>query len=220
MRPDRLASARSRLGGGALARLVQATDVGVLATVFYAGRLTHAADGSTGFVLAATFLVVATLGTFEAYKFGAREHLFPHLYRVIGGVGAAALLVLTVASLGAPAAKAANIPPIVDWCLSIAAGLSLTHLGWFTYIRRLRKQGALTPNLIIVGATPAAERLIGAALGSRDVNILGVFDDRGGARRPQHLYGVPVLGRTADVKTRSLMHRASRSSPRKPLTWA
>jgi polysaccharide biosynthesis protein PslA len=45
----------------------------------------------------------------------------------------------------------------------------------------------------VVGATGAAERLIAAALKSREVNILGVFDDRA-ARRPKDLRGVPVLG--------------------------
>ena len=57
---------------------------------------------------------------------------------------------------------------------------------------------------MIVGATPAAQRLVAVALSNRDVNILGVFDDRG-ERAPRHIFGVPVLGRTADVKSHRLL---------------
>ena len=57
---------------------------------------------------------------------------------------------------------------------------------------------------MIVGATPAAERLVAAALASRDVNILGIFDDRG-SRSPRHIFGVPVLGKTSAVQTHRLL---------------
>jgi exopolysaccharide biosynthesis polyprenyl glycosylphosphotransferase len=57
---------------------------------------------------------------------------------------------------------------------------------------------------MIVGATPAAQRLVAVALSRRDVNILGIFDDRG-ERAPKHIFGVPVLGKTADVKSHRLL---------------
>ncbi|MCC7268001.1 MAG: exopolysaccharide biosynthesis polyprenyl glycosylphosphotransferase, partial [Caulobacteraceae bacterium] len=52
--------------------------------------------------------------------------------------------------------------------------------------------------------TGAAERLIAASLRSRDVNILGVFDDRAG-RAPKALCGVPVLGGTEALMNHKVM---------------
>ncbi|MDB5434053.1 MAG: hypothetical protein JWR47_310 [Phenylobacterium sp.] len=204
LRPSRLASARSRLSGGALARSVQISDLALLAGIFFVKSFGGALGSSTALVLAASALVAGTLVSFEAYQLSARERLYHHIYKVIGAVGGSGLMMLTFASLTAPAAKAANILHIVDWCLIAVALLCASHLGWFLYVRRLRRQGLLTPNLMIVGATPAAQRLVTAALSNRDVNILGIFDDRG-ERAPRHIFGVPVLGRTADVKSHRLL---------------
>jgi exopolysaccharide biosynthesis polyprenyl glycosylphosphotransferase len=48
---------------------------------------------------------------------------------------------------------------------------------------------------VVVGATAHAEDLITAAIERRDVNIIGIFDDRR-ERSPLALLGVPVLGDT------------------------
>jgi Undecaprenyl-phosphate glucose phosphotransferase len=204
LRPSRLASARSRLSGGTLARLVQISDLALLTGLLFAKSYSGAVGGSTPLLVAASGLVAATLISFEAYQLNARERLYHHLYKVIGAVGGSGLMMLTFATFTEPAAKAENILHIVDWCLTAVALLCASHLTWFSYIRRLRRQGLLTPNLMIVGATPAAQRLVAVALSNRDVNILGIFDDRG-ERSPRHIFGVPVLGRTADVKSHRLL---------------
>ncbi|MFZ5720281.1 MAG: exopolysaccharide biosynthesis polyprenyl glycosylphosphotransferase, partial [Pseudomonadota bacterium] len=84
------------------------------------------------------------------------------------------------------------------WVASAATALLATHLVWGQVLKSLRARGLLTPNLIIVGGTPAAQHLIRRALKTRDINILGVFDDRRDRVGPDVL-GVPVLGRTADL---------------------
>jgi Undecaprenyl-phosphate glucose phosphotransferase len=205
LRPSRLASARSRLGGQTLTRLVQVTDLLLLIALLASGW----AKGETNLVLsllaACSVLTAATLVSFEAYHLGARERLHRHIYRVIGAVGGSGLFLLAFAHLIAPAERAANVLQVVDWCLAAATMLTASHATWFAYIHRLRRQGLLTPNLMIVGATPSAQRLIDAALSSRDVNILGVFDDRSGARRPTHISGVPVLGRTSAMLSHRLL---------------
>jgi Undecaprenyl-phosphate glucose phosphotransferase len=202
LRPQRLASARSRLSGGAITRLMQAGDVAILWALF--SIKAFPADGATLLLGIASALAAATLVSFEAYQLNARERLHKHLYRVIGAVGGSSFLLLAFASLAAPATKAANIVSIVDWSLIAIPLLCTAHLAWFAYVRRLRRQGLLTPNLMIVGATPAAQRLVAVALSRRDVNILGIFDDRG-ERAPKHIFGVPVLGKTADVKSHRLL---------------
>jgi exopolysaccharide biosynthesis polyprenyl glycosylphosphotransferase len=66
-------------------------------------------------------------------------------------------------------------------------------------VARLRARGRLTPNIVIVGATPAAERLVRWALDNKGaMNVIGVFEDRRGRVGPT-LAGVPILGRTADL---------------------
>src|SRR5579859_134663 len=204
LRPSRLASARSRLGGGSLTRLVQASDLALLAALFAVKCHGDALSGSNPLLLAASVLVAATLVSLEAYQLTARERTYAHLYKVVGAVGGSGFMMLAFASVTAPAARTGAILTLVDWCLTATPLLAAAHLAWFSYIRRLRRQGLLTPNLMIVGATPAAERLIAAALASRDVNILGVFDDRG-QRSPRHIFGVPVLGRTSEVKSHRLL---------------
>ncbi len=84
------------------------------------------------------------------------------------------------------------------WVSAAAAALTATHIAWGAVLSRLRRQGLLTLNIIIVGGTPAAERLIRRAIRTRDVNILGIFDDRRDRVGPQ-IRGVPVLGKTADL---------------------
>jgi Undecaprenyl-phosphate glucose phosphotransferase len=84
------------------------------------------------------------------------------------------------------------------WALAAGAALVISHLIWTLVLHSLRGRGLLTPNLVIVGATPAADRLIRRAMKTRDVNILGVFDDRKERVAPR-LHGVPVLGRTGDL---------------------
>jgi Undecaprenyl-phosphate glucose phosphotransferase len=202
LRPQILASARSRLSGGAITRLMQGGDVAILGALFAIKALP--VGGATLLLAIASMFATATLASFEAYQLNAREQLHKHLYRVVGAVGGSSFLLLTFASMAAPAAKAANVVSIVDWALIAIPSLCTAHLAWFAYIRRLRRQGLLTPNLMIVGATPAAQRLVAVALSRRDVNILGIFDDRG-ERAPKHIFGVPVLGKTADVKSHRLL---------------
>ena len=62
-------------------------------------------------------------------------------------------------------------------------------------MRRWRRSGLLTPNVVLVGATANAERFIAKAKESGAVSILGIFDDRLG-RAPSDILGVPVLGDT------------------------
>src|SRR3954462_14554629 len=97
LRPQRLASARSRLIASALSRLMQAGDMALLATLFVFKGMPL--SGVSLLLAAASTFVVVALVSFEAYQFAARERLHKHLYRVIGAVGGSAFMMLAVASL-------------------------------------------------------------------------------------------------------------------------
>jgi Undecaprenyl-phosphate glucose phosphotransferase len=64
--------------------------------------------------------------------------------------------------------------------------------------------GRLTPNVVVVGATDNAGRLIEAALKNGDAAILGVFDDRM-SRIPSEIHGVRVLGDTKSLLSHKLL---------------
>src|SRR5690606_41495859 len=87
-------------------------------------------------------------------------------------------------------------PPVAEsgwWAIASTVVVTGLHTIWRMLVAQWRSRGDLTPNVVVVGATRHAESLIREALDRRDLNILGVFDDRL-ARTPDALAGVPVLG--------------------------
>lgn len=76
--------------------------------------------------------------------------------------------------------------------------LSLVHVIHGVIIQRLAAAGRLSENIVIVGATENARRLIARNEKSRALNIVGVFDDRL-ARAPSEIDGIPVLGSLDDL---------------------
>lgn len=137
----------------------------------------------------------------DLYRFGRDEGLGAHLAKVAvcGVAGGGVAIGLTAAFAPGTAA----ITAAVIWTALATLCLYGLHLAWRGVVGRWRASGALTPNVVIVGATRHAEALIQEALKRRDLNILGVFDDRV-ARTPDAVAGVPVLGRAEDLLTHRL----------------
>src|SRR5262249_8181223 len=100
-----------------------------------------------------------------------------------------------------------KVVPGVDfsaWFGASFVGLYALHGLWWLIVRRWRNLGRLTPNIVVVGATANAERLIAAALKSREAAVLGVFEDRAD-RIPPAVAGVPVLGDTGALLDHRIM---------------
>lgn len=76
--------------------------------------------------------------------------------------------------------------------------LNLIHLGALLVGRHLVRAGLISENVVIVGATPNARRLIERNTGSNELNIVGIFDDRL-TRAPKNLAGAPILGQLDDL---------------------
>lgn len=68
-------------------------------------------------------------------------------------------------------------------------------------VRRWGREGRLDRRTIVVGADENGEQLISALKGQEDsdLEILGVFDDRGDARAQATCAGLPKLGRVDDI---------------------
>ncbi|MDB5457992.1 MAG: hypothetical protein JWP92_3577, partial [Caulobacter sp.] len=205
-RPVHLVPARARVEARSLARMFRAFDaaaiIGAAALLWLLARdVSGAPMGLAPFALSAAALLFG-LHAFEAYDFAHREPLLRHMVRVLAALGFTALTVLLALRLTgrSPSGHLA----LKAWFAGILPLLIGLHAAWWTLIDRGRREGHLTPNVVLVGATANAERFIAAALKNREVNVLGIFDDRHG-RSPGHLLGVPVLGDTSALVDHRIM---------------
>jgi len=197
LRPGKLTPVRNRIQGQLIGRLFRIVDAGSLAAMALAGaHLSTRQDWLNASLIevapyaVGALLMVWLLSAVGLYRFPGHGRLWTRLVRLAGAflIGGAALACAERLMTGAWPGAAQQL-----WFGLAFASLGLLHVIWWALVARWRSDGLLTPNIVIVGATSAAERLIGAALKSREVNVVGVFDDRLG-RVPDRVAGVPVLG--------------------------
>ena len=199
-RPGRLISTRERMRGEAVANAYRAVDGAVQAAIAW---LVFDLFNPLGFWLsevgqavpyfAGAGLLAASLSLTEAYGLRARETLSTHLARIAGAFLLTGMLLLAI--LAAAHAPHRLFEGMAVWSALSFLSIYMLHAWWWTSVRRMRRSGRLIPNIVVVGATESAERLIARALERRDVAVLGVFDDRK-SRTAEHLRGVPFLGDT------------------------
>jgi polysaccharide biosynthesis protein PslA len=200
MRPKQLRSVRTREGRRLASHVFRACDnlfLTVLTAVVVI-RVSSTALLQTPISQVLPFVVAAALvghllRTSRVYELPRRRRLerqLAHVVLMTGGVGAVGALLMPLLDAGRDAERAAWL-----WAAVAAGGLGGLHVGWWGLVRRWRGQGILTPNVVLVGATTRAEALIADAMEHRDINVLGIFDDRL-ARSPLAISGVPVLGNT------------------------
>ena len=209
LRPERLTASRARMDGRSWARAFRIADGAVVAVLALgvaplslpAGLFDASVATVLPYVLGAAVLLWA-LKTFGAYRFEAREGLPAHLVRIGAAFLAPAVLVAVVGTRRPfSAAGAAQLGVWLGLCF---AAVYLAHLVWWRLVAHWRAEGRLTRNIVVVGATRNAERLIKALMESREANVLGVFDDRL-ARAPSEVMGVPVLGDTQTLAAHRLI---------------
>jgi exopolysaccharide biosynthesis polyprenyl glycosylphosphotransferase len=114
----------------------------------------------------------------------------------VGGLLAAVIAVVPISPTGTRAT--------LFWLSGCVGVLMLIQAFWRIRLAQWRRAGKLTPNIVIVGATQNAGRLIAQAAETGAVAVLGVFDDRVG-RGPAHIEGVPVLGATQALLTHRII---------------
>lgn len=200
MRPAQLTSPRDRMSGRLLARAFMTADAAALLIAAAAFETLHGWERPEALVGA--LLAWALLASFRGYGFCRQETGWRHLLTAAATVAAGLTIALAGGSLLHPQAPWA---PALIWAAGVVAALCGLHAVWFQVVARFRAQGKLTPNVVIVGATPAAERLIRWALETKGaMNVLGVFDDRLDRVGPT-LCGVPVLGKTAELLDRRML---------------
>ncbi len=202
-RPDVWLNARQRGATRLAAHYFRAIDaIAVVALAFTFASLASPVDlarAETRAVLpfvVGGLVIVGLLRSLRLYRFGRDETLVRRLGLIVAISLAGGLFGLAAAEVF----DAQLVQPVAIWTSATVLGLGGLHLGWGLWVERLRQSGALTPNVVVVGATQNAERLIREALKRRDLNVLGVFDDRL-SRNPDAVEGVPVLGGADDLLT-------------------
>lgn len=202
LRPVALAPARKRIEPGQIARAFSLADT-VLLVVAGLGALSTTGPLLSQPISAALPYLVAVVSArwmvkgFDLYGFRPRLGPASHLWHI-------ACVALAAAASGWTAARVTGGSPPLAGLAGVGLTLTVAHLCWWSLVRAWRTAGRLTPNVVVVGATPNAVRLIEAAIASRDVAILGVFDDRA-SRSPDAVAGVPVLGDTGALLSHPLL---------------
>ncbi len=205
-RPSRLVPVRSRLELRHVTRTFRLIDTAIIVLASLVVARFMAVDGLFNLTLGQTLplvvsatLLVWGLRVTDTYGFALREGVTRHFIRVCAALSLAGLP-LALLDLFRPGV--AEMTAV--WFAGGSVALLLLHGLWWNIVCDWRRQGKLTPNIVIVGATDAARKLIETALATREVAVLGVFDDRLG-RAPKEIAGVPVLGDTSDLLGHKIM---------------
>ncbi len=200
MRPERLLSVRERQSRRLAAHTFRAFDlvaiVGISVTCASAAStstLTHMTLAVAAPFVIGALLYARLLRGLGLYRFGRSEVGVGHIARTI----VAAMLVVPIMALVEYwlVDDTRVLRAVVAWFVVCGGSVAVLHAVWSAFVGRWRRQGWLTPNVVVVGATAHAQDLIGDAIAQRNMNVIGVFDDRR-ERSPFAVLGVPVLGDT------------------------
>ena len=202
-RPEVWLNARQRHTSRLAVYYFRAIDVlaviGVTVLCAWMATATALIQATVGQVLPFAVGAVTVLGLMRSvglYGFRRGEATVLHLGALSATVAAAGLVAVGLGLVLGHAGPA--LTASVVWAALVLLALYGLHFIWSDIVGRWRTSGVLTPNVVVVGATKHAERLIREALNRRDLNVLGVFDDRL-ARSPDAVQGVPVLGGVDDL---------------------
>ena len=198
LRPEQLLSVRKRNAIHLRSHTFRAVDLFLIAAATvvtvergYGAGLLRTTIAQVAPFVAGSYVLARCLRSMGLYSFGRTERSLIHLGRVAAAAGVAfgvAVGVDTIAGSGGPAVRS-----VAMWAGRCVIGVVVLHVVWGQWVRHWRRTGWLTPNVVVVGATAHAEELIRTTLQRRDLNLLGIFDDRL-ERSPMALLGVPVLG--------------------------
>jgi polysaccharide biosynthesis protein PslA len=142
-----------------------------------------------------------TLRENDLYNFPARPNPFKRIWRTFGAIALAFPLGVLAGGMVAFSAGRPFGEGLYEAALVVfAAGLGvlITHFVASVLVGAMSAAGLFSLNIVIVGATKAAEKIVSDARESGDLNILGIFDDRR-ARAPSQIGGVDVMGDLTDL---------------------
>lgn len=202
--PAARASAGLGYSAAVVSGLAQFFEAFVLAALGAAIFAVYLPEGSVP-LYASCIVAVAALhnvavNALGLYKIAAYRPLFEQMGRILG-VWSAVFLVLIAFAFLLKASDAYSRVWMVSWYASGAAALIVVRLGMRALVLRWTREGRLRRRTAIVGGGADAQALI-ARIGAsayNDVELVGLFDDRGEERSPAWIGPYPKLGRVADL---------------------
>ncbi len=169
--------------------------ISLIAISGLAGGLHGAALGEAFPYLVAPAFIVWGIWSADGYRFPFTEKVLDHIARVSLGASlaiAAMALFIALTPIGGSALYFAGYSAI-GFIFAITA-----HAHHVAFTKHLIRSGRLSENVVIVGATANARKLIEKNAIDRELNIVAIFDDRLG-RAPMDMNGVPVVGTLDDL---------------------
>jgi Undecaprenyl-phosphate glucose phosphotransferase len=192
------------LSGAVISGFAQIVEALLLALLGYGIHAAYVEPRQDGFyipVILATVLVanIAFNGT-RSHRIAVYRTAVSQIGRVLGAwVGV--MLVLMVGIFFFKAGDLVSRVWLLTWFLSGAVLLIAYRLLLRSVVQKLTQQGRLKRRTVIVGGGADAALLIEqiAAGSDKDINLLGLFDDRDGDRSPDVVSGCHKLGRVSDL---------------------
>lgn len=199
----RKAARSARLYRASVSRAIEIVDVSaivfclaVVLRIYSADRLLAASLAIALPMACAALALWWALREADVYFLPAKPNPSRHALKTLGAV---ALGIPFAAFVGCLAAYAAGRPVseglFEAGLVAFLGGTCVVAVHWLAahVVRMMGQAGMFSLNVVIVGATPIAEKFIADAERNPDLNILGVFDARL-ARAPKMMGSVPVIG--------------------------
>jgi polysaccharide biosynthesis protein PslA len=138
---------------------------------------------------------IAGVSLAGGYRFRYAETFAGHLCRV--GFGASAIMGSVL--LFAWIAGSSNVELFARLAAANALAAFALHANYLAAVKAATRKGFLADNVVIVGATQTAARIVSRNAKERDLNILGYFDDRAERVSVTLMGETPYLGVIEDL---------------------
>jgi len=194
---------RSQVNGSALRYALRASDIIWVTSIImivvwnaYIGTNNRGIIAPVAAGLLGAFMFIGSLLVSGAHNFHPSESYGAHLKKVFFAGFSAVGAWLTTALILKPETFSPDMLAYAGFWGVVA--LFALHSLYYFQIKRLHDRRALAPNIVMLGATDSARRLIEQNAKSKDLNILAIFDDRL-SRAPENIHGVPVVGKIDEL---------------------
>lgn len=140
-------------------------------------------------------LCVSGVWAAGGYRFRYADRVLAHMLRVaLGASTAMGAMFLTIA-----VTDPVQLPLFARLCAANALGVIALHANYVGMVRAAMRKGQLSDNVVIVGATQAAARIVSRNAQEHELNIVGYFDDRSGRSAATLMGDTPFLGGVDDL---------------------
>lgn len=181
-------------------KLIQVTDwlivaaAAQFAAMWGAGAgLLELSIGQASAFIAAALALKGGLWLTDYYRFSPAR-IRPE--RGMGGLALGAIAGVLIANAFAPDARgAAALAATLPFAAMLLAGV---HAALAVWISAAHRRGLFAENIVLIGATDAAQRLVARAAKSGEARIVAVVDDRT-RRSPAQVGAAPVIGTVDDL---------------------